>query len=220
MHEADQHLRCVLYIDIRRSTDLNLSHRATTVAKLYSAFIRAMTRVARYHKGHVRGIIGDRLMVIFDTRNAFVNAVYCAIFMNTVSKYIINRHFKANEVTCGIGIDAGNMLATKTGVRRHGSEQANYRNLVWLGRPANVASKLTDIANKPSENIEVDVVHVAYKQQYAVDISASPGALSLSGLLNVPDPLNTPTLPNYLAVLSNQFGSRGALGTPAMRSLR
>jgi len=207
---------CVLYIDIRRSTDLNLSHRATTVAKLYSAFIRAMTRVVRYHKGHVRGIIGDRLMVIFDTRNAFVNAVNCAIAMNTVSKYIINRHFKANEVTCGIGIDAGNMLATKTGMRRHGSEQANYRNLVWLGRPANVASKLTDIANKPSENVEVDVVHVAYRQQYAVDISTSPDALSLSSLLSAPDPLSTPTPPNYLGILSNALGAPGLLNNPPL----
>ncbi len=174
---------CVLYIDIRRSTELNLSHKPATVAKLYSAFIRAMTRVARYHKGHVRGIIGDRLMVIFDRTDAFVNAVNCSIALNTVSKHIINRHFKANEVSCGIGIDAGNMLATKTGVRRHGSEQANYRNLVWLGRPANIASKLTDIANKPSESVEVDVVHVAYKQQYAVDIFASPDPLSLPAFL-------------------------------------
>jgi adenylate cyclase len=46
---------CVLYIDIRRSTELNFTHKPKTVAKLYSAFIRAMTRCARYHKGHVRG---------------------------------------------------------------------------------------------------------------------------------------------------------------------
>jgi class 3 adenylate cyclase len=32
---------CVLYIDIRRSTDLNLSHKPVTVAKLYSAFVRS-----------------------------------------------------------------------------------------------------------------------------------------------------------------------------------
>jgi class 3 adenylate cyclase len=219
---------CVLYIDIRRSTELNFSHRATTVAKLYSAFIRAMTRVARYHKGHVRGIIGDRLMVIFDRRDAFVNAVHCAISMNTVSQHIINRHFKANEVTCGIGIDAGNMLTTKTGVRRHGSEQGNYRNLVWLGRPANIASKLTDIANKPSESVEVDVVHVAYEQQYAVDVSTPPGLTSFNafthpppvgglGALSTPPPfggfgaLSTPPSFGGLGMLSNPFSSRGAL---------
>ena len=54
---------CVLYIDIRRSTELNFSHRPKTVAKLYTAFVRAMTRVARHYGGHIRGIIGDRVMV-------------------------------------------------------------------------------------------------------------------------------------------------------------
>lgn len=151
---------CVLYIDIRRSTELNFQHRQTTVAKLYSAFVRAMNRCARHHRGHVRGIIGDRVMVIFDAEDCFVNAVNTAISMNSVAKYVINKHFKANEVTCGIGIAHGSMLATKTGLIRRGQEQANYRNLVWLGRPANVASKLTDIANKPSAIGWREMVHV------------------------------------------------------------
>jgi hypothetical protein len=54
------------------------------------------------------------------------------------------------------------MLATKTGFRRHGSEQQNYRSLVWLGRPANVASKLTDIANKEEYAIDWPVVRTGY----------------------------------------------------------
>jgi class 3 adenylate cyclase len=139
---------CVLFIDIRRSTELNLQHRAQTVSRLYSSFVRAMVRCAEQYNGHVRGIVGDRVMVIFDVADCFTNAVNTAQAMNTVSSRIINRHFKANEVTCGIGIDFGRMLVTKTGFRRHGFERHNYRSLVWLGRPANVASKLTDIANK------------------------------------------------------------------------
>ena len=154
---------CVLYIDIRRSTELNFSHKPRTVAKLYTAFVRAMTRVARHFGGHVRGIIGDRVMVIFDSVDCYTSAVKCAIAMNTVSRYIVNKHFTRNEVICGIGIDAGHMLATKTGVRRHGVEQANYRNLVWLGRPANIASKLTDLASKPAETVQEKVVSVAYE---------------------------------------------------------
>jgi adenylate cyclase len=153
---------CVLYVDMRKSTDLSFAHKPQTVAKLYSAFVRAMTRTARHYRGHVRGIIGDRVMVLFDADNCFTDAVHCAIAMNTVSQYIINKHFKANEVRFGIGIDYGRMLVTKAGIRRHGSEQGNYRNLVWLGRPANVASKLTDSANKPAEFETVQVVRVAY----------------------------------------------------------
>lgn len=152
---------CVLYIDIRRSTDLSLRLRPKTVTKLYSAFVRAMTRCARQYDGHVRGIIGDRVMVLFDQVDAFSNAVDCAVLMNSVSKYIINKHFKSGEVTCGIGIDAGKMLVTKTGIRKNGADLYNYRNLVWLGKPANIASKLTDVANKPGETMRLDKVRFA-----------------------------------------------------------
>ena len=36
------------------------------------------------------------------------------------------------------------------------------RNLVWLGRPANIASKLTDQANKPAVTTELHPLSVAY----------------------------------------------------------
>lgn len=140
----------VLYIDLRRSTDLNLEHKPNTVAKLYSAFVRSMTRCAIQYNGHVRGIIGDRVMVVFDREDCFANAVNTAILMNSVVQNVLNKHFKVNDIRCGIGIDYGRMLVTKTGIRRNGVEAHNYKNLVWLGRPANVASKLTDIANKSS----------------------------------------------------------------------
>jgi adenylate cyclase len=186
---------CVLYIDMRRSTDLNFAHKAHTVAKLYSAFVRAMTRTARHYGGHVRGIIGDRVMVLFDARDCFENAVNCGIAMNTISEHIINKHFKANEVKFGIGIDYGKMLATKTGIRRHGVEQANYRSLVWLGRPANVASKLTDVANKPEENVTVPSVQVAYNTQNSIGSALFGSGLSGAGALS---PFFAPTPPTPL----------------------
>ena len=152
----------VLYVDMRRSTELSLKYHPHTVAKLYSAFVRAMTRCAGKYNGHVRGIIGDRVMILFDQKDCFQNAVNTAILINSVCKFVLNAHFKHGEVRFGIGIDYGRMLATKTGVRRHGSQQQNYRALVWLGRPANVASKLTDNANKGEEKLEVTWVRVAF----------------------------------------------------------
>lgn len=160
---------CVLYIDIRRSTELSVTHKPKTVAKLYSAFVRAMTKCARHYGGHVRGIIGDRVMVIFDCEDCFRKSVDCAILMNSTAQYVINKHFTHNEVQCGIGIDTGKMLVTKTGFRRRGVERHNYKNLVWLGRPANVASKLTDIANKSSEGLDCDKVNVAYQSLLSND---------------------------------------------------
>jgi class 3 adenylate cyclase len=152
----------VLYVDMRRSTQLSLRHHPHTVAKLYSAFVRAMTRCAKAFNGEVRGIIGDRVMILFDNAQCYANAIYTAILINSVCHCVINKHFIEDGVSFGIGVDYGRMLATKTGIRRHGSAQQSYRSLVWLGRPANVASKLTDSANKPAEFREFIKLRVAY----------------------------------------------------------
>jgi adenylate cyclase len=198
---------CVLYIDIRRSTELNLQHKPQTVSKLYSAFVRAMTRCAQRNGGHVRGIIGDRVMCLFDTEGCFVNAVETAQSMNSVARHVINKHFNANEISCGIGIDYGRMLVTKTGFRRHGHEQQNYRNLVWLGRPANVASKLTDLAGKEGESRSQPVVRVAQKPDPLSGLGLAGG---LGGHLGIPSAVTNLTG----GLLGQTNALAAALGAP------
>lgn len=139
---------CILYVDMRASTDISNSHRRTTLSKLYTTFVRSMVKCAEYFGGHVRGIIGDRVMVVFDRDKCFEKALDTAILMNSVTQYVINKKFNLNDVQAGIGIDYGKMLVTKAGIIKQGSNNPYYKSLVWLGRPANVASKLTDIANK------------------------------------------------------------------------
>ncbi len=151
---------CVLFIDIRKSTKLNLKHYPKTMAKLYSSFIRSMIKASEYYDGKIRNIIGDRLMVVFDNANCFTNAVNTAILMNTISQKIINKRFKNNAFTCGIGIDYGRMMVTKCGTIKQGNENANYKSLVWLGKPANIASKLTDAANKSSTSYTIKGIQV------------------------------------------------------------
>ena len=139
---------CVLYIDLRRSTDLNLTHRRETMSKLYSTFIRSVMRAAEYYGGKVRNVVGDRVMVVFDKELCYGSAYKTALLLNSVVSKLINKHFTKNEIKAGIGIDYGKMLVTKGGIIKKGYENTNYKSLVWLGRPANVASKLTDLANK------------------------------------------------------------------------
>ena len=140
---------CVLYIDIRKSTELSNIHRNSTLVKLYSSFIRSMVKAGERYGGKVRNIVGDRVMVVFDSDDCFTNAVNTAVLMNTIATRIIDKHFKNNEVKCGIGIDYGKMLVTKVGTIKQGKENSQYKSLVWLGNAANIASKLTDVANKP-----------------------------------------------------------------------
>jgi adenylate cyclase len=147
---------CVLYVDMRDSTKISASKRPETLAKIYSTFVSSMIQTARYFNGHVRNIIGDRVMVVYDRKNCFLNAVNTAVLMNSITQYILNKKIKDIDFRCGIGIDYGKMLVTKAGTVRHGAETEFYRSLVWLGKPANIASKLTDLANKTFvKNIDV-----------------------------------------------------------------
>ncbi len=139
---------CILYADIRNSTELSKTHSKEVMARLYSAFVSSVSYIAQHHGGIVRNIIGDRVMVVFPNKNCFTNAVDTAISINTISSRIIDKHFKGFDFKVGIGIDFGEMKVIKTGISKQGKERATHKNLVWIGNAANIASKLTDVANK------------------------------------------------------------------------
>lgn len=148
---------CVLYIDIRQSTELNMEQYPITLSRLYSSFVRGAIKCGMYYGGKVRNIIGDRVMFLFDSQDCFKNAVNAAILLNTFSSYILNKHFKNGNIQCGIGIDYGKMLAAKTGTIKRNTDTTEYKSLVWLGPPANIASKLADIANKTFTRKKISV---------------------------------------------------------------
>lgn len=140
---------CVLMIDIRNSTKISRQLRKDKVklGKIYSAFIYAMTSIADEY-GYVRNIVGDRIMVVFEPQDCFTNAINCAAVMYTVATKILAKHVAVDEFKVGIGIDFGEMLVLKTGIRKKHEEQSEYKSLVWIGDTANAASKLCDFANK------------------------------------------------------------------------
>lgn len=146
---------CVLFVDIRNSVQLTQKHQNITMAKLYTVFTNAVIKAAKRYDGHIRNIIGDRVMVVFEPDNCFVNSVDCAITINHIAE-IINKKF-ITGFKCGIGIDYGEMRVLKVGVRKHGIDGVEHRGLVWTGKPANFASRLTDSANKEIEKIQFEV---------------------------------------------------------------
>ncbi|WP_405259277.1 adenylate/guanylate cyclase domain-containing protein [Capnocytophaga stomatis] len=145
---------CVLYVDIRNSVSLYDDHRTNTMGKIYTAFSKSMLKIAQQHNGFVRNIIGDRVMIVFPTNNCFTNAVDCAISINHTSG-IMRGVFTNVDFKCGIGIDYGEMKVIKVGIQKQGSENIENKNLVWVGKPANIASRLTDVANKEIERVKV-----------------------------------------------------------------
>jgi class 3 adenylate cyclase len=149
---------CVLFVDIRNSVALNKKHHTQTMGRIYSVFTKSILKAAKNHKGHVRNIIGDRVMIVFDPENCFTNAIHCAYTINNIS-ISINSIFTDVDFKCGIGIDYGNLKVIKVGLHRQGSEVAENRNLVWVGYPANIASRLTDSANKVIKTTKFKVTY-------------------------------------------------------------
>jgi adenylate cyclase len=148
---------CVLYVDIRNSVALTEKHHTQTMGRIYTAFTKAVLKVARHHNGHTRNIIGDRVMIIFPTKDCYKNAVDCAISINHIAQFVINKHFKTVDFKCGIGIDFGELRVIKVGIQRNGTENGENKGLVWVGYPANIASRLTDVANKKIEETYYEV---------------------------------------------------------------
>ena len=185
---------CVLMIDIRNSTKISrdLKKDKTRLGKIYSAFIYAMTSIADEY-GYVRNIVGDRVMVVFEPENCFVNAINCAILMYTVSTKILSKYISLENYKIGIGIDYGEILVLKTGIQKKHEEKSEYKNLVWIGDVANNASKLCDFANKQyiSSNYKVTYEYHSYEDVVKSYLKVSPYT-SLDEILNKPK-----TIPIY-----------------------
>jgi adenylate cyclase len=149
---------CVLFVDIRNSVALTEKHHSLTMGKIYTAFTKAVLKAGRYHDGHIRNIIGDRVMIVFPEEGCFTKAVDCAISINHIAKYVIRKQFPGVAFKCGIGIDFGELRVIKVGIQRNGTERGENKGLVWAGYPANIASRLTDNANKSMDKTYFEVV--------------------------------------------------------------
>lgn len=151
---------CVLFVDIRDSVQKNNDHKAETLAKMYSAFVYGMLSIAREYNGHVRNIIGDRVMIVFDEEDCCDNAVWCAGTIIYFCKKKMQGILPNDNFRCGVGVHYGNMKVIEVGIKVDGKENVENKNLVWIGEPANLASRLTDMAGKenvPSVVISKDV---------------------------------------------------------------
>lgn len=156
---------CVLFVDIRNSVQLVKDKQDRTMGRLYSVFTHCMLLAAQQEGGFVRNIIGDRVMIVFPQERCFTKAVNCAITINHIAM-LINKKIDNLEFKCGIGIDYGRMRVMKVGLVTKGSENDDNKGLVWVGYPANFASRLTDCANKEFADVVYQVDAKYYHYNY------------------------------------------------------
>ena len=147
---------CALFVDIRNSVQLTKDKQVRTMGKIYSVFTHCVLLAAQQEGGFVRNIIGDRVMVVFPPDDCYKKAVFCAITINHIAS-LINKKFDNFEFKCGIGVDYGKISVMKVGIKKMGTENDDNKGLVWVGYPANFASRLTDCANKEFTDVYYSV---------------------------------------------------------------
>ena len=145
----------VLYADLNGSTNLVESKKPEFAAEVYKCFLTCAARVIRAEGGEITAYDGDRIMAVYlgDSKNS--DAARTALRINYSVNKIINPAIKnqypgtSYSVTHVVGIDTSNLFVARIGVR-------GDNDLVWVGRAANYAAKLSDGAGAPSQ-ITADV---------------------------------------------------------------
>jgi len=132
----------VLYADLDQSTNLVDTKKWWFAAEVYKTFLYAASKIVRAEGGDIVSYDGDRVMGIFIGKTQCNDAARCALKINYAVKKLIqpelDEKYGQGDYTMRhvVGIDTSPIRAARTGVR-------GDNDLVWVGRAANYAAKLT-----------------------------------------------------------------------------
>lgn len=135
----------VLYADLAGSTRMVQSQIPSFAAEVYRAYLYSAAQIIRNEDGVVTAYDGDRVMAVFLGNAPNSNAARSALKINYAVRNVINPAIEAQygsgkyTVQQVVGIDRSSLLVARTGVR-------GDNDLVWVGRAANYAAKLTELS--------------------------------------------------------------------------
>lgn len=147
-HAKDLEKATVLYADLDGSTSMVDKYKWEFSAEIYKTFLRCASQIIRSEGGVITAYDGDRVMAIFTGGTKNTDAVRCALKINyAVSEIIqpaIDAQYKTDfKLSHVVGIDTSQLRTSRIGVR-------GDNDLVWIGRAANYAAKLTNESGKPT----------------------------------------------------------------------
>ncbi|MGH8050722.1 MAG: adenylate/guanylate cyclase domain-containing protein [Arenimonas sp.] len=137
----------VLYADLDGSTKMVDNYDWTFSAEVYKTFLRCAAEIIRSENGVITAYDGDRVMAIFTGDSKNNSAVRCALKINFAVCEIIRPALKAQYPSKNfvlkhvVGVDTSPLHTARIGVR-------GDNDLVWIGRAANYAAKLTTLSQK------------------------------------------------------------------------
>jgi class 3 adenylate cyclase len=134
----------IMYADMNGSTAMVDNLTPTRAAEVYKVYLSCAARIIKADGGVITAYDGDRIMAVFIGKSKNTSAARAALKINWAVENIVNpglkKQYGADTFQMGhvIGIDTSNILVSRIGVR-------NDNDLVWVGRAANYAAKLSAI---------------------------------------------------------------------------
>lgn len=151
-------LECaVLYADLTDSTGLVDGFKHTFAAEIYKAYLLGACRAIQLRGGEITAFDGDRVMAVFIGSGKNSSAAKAALGINWVvrqtNEILAQEYPKTTyRLSQKVGIDSGELLVARTGIR-------NSNDLVWVGKPANLAAKLCSIGDAEYPTFITEAVH-------------------------------------------------------------
>ena len=137
----------VIYADMRSSSKLVDELTQRVAGKIYQSFLYSLASIIKSNGGEITAYDGDRVVGIFIGKYKNSSATISALMINhavsNILKPMLEGHFKSLgesgfEISHCVGVDTGSFLAVKAGLR-------SANDIVWIGRPPNLAAKLSEI---------------------------------------------------------------------------
>lgn len=135
----------VLYADLAASTKLVNRYKPLFAAEIYKAYLHAVAKVIRSEGGVITAYDGDRIMAVFIGNAKNTTAARTGLKINWVMKKVVTPAIQAQypkgtySLAQTVGIDTSELHVARTGIR-------GSNDLVWVGRAANYAAKLSDLS--------------------------------------------------------------------------
>lgn len=145
----------VLYADLHGSTNMVDTEEWWFSAEVYKAFLHCAASIIRAEGGAITSYDGDRVMGVWVGDPQTTPAAIAGLKINYAVNEIINPALKKQypalnrTIRQSVGIDSSALRAARTGVR-------GGNDIVWVGRAANYAAKLTELDLEPKTWITAD----------------------------------------------------------------
>jgi class 3 adenylate cyclase len=133
----------ILYADLSGSTKMVEAKSWQFASEIYKSYLHCATKIIKHEGGVITSYDGDRVMGVFIGENQTTSAARAGLKINYAVQKIVNpalhSQYKTDyNVSQVIGIDTSEVRVARTGAR-------GDNDLVWVGRAANYAAKLTEL---------------------------------------------------------------------------